>query len=140
MLVDFEDHSATLLLPKEKAYQQLATAPAQYFRVADPEDACPDWQRATNVQMNCTKVGNEEVGARKAIKYESKTTNAAGSVASVWVDPVLKFVIKWEDADGGAELRNIKEGPQSADLFTVPNGYEVLKPRKKPTHGAGVPK
>ena len=133
MLVDLEEHSATLLFPKEKAYQQLATAPAQYFRVTDPENACPDWQRVTNVQATCTKVGSEDVGTRKTVKYESKIA-AAGSSAFVWIDSALKFVIKWEDAEGGAELRNIKEGPQPTDLFSVPAGYGVLKPRKKSTH------
>jgi hypothetical protein len=56
---------------------------------------------------------------------------AHGSAGSVWIDPSLKFVIKWEDTDVGAELHNIKEGPQSADLFAVRAGYDVLKPQKK---------
>jgi hypothetical protein len=50
-------------------------------------------------------------GGRLAIKYEGKGVSAAsGSATFAWIDPALKFVVKWEEADGGAELRNIKEG------------------------------
>ena len=137
MLVDLEEHSATLLFPKEKAYQQLSTAPAQYFHVTDAEDACPDWQKVTNSQILCSKVGSEVVGGRTVIKYEAKGTSA-GASSFVWIDPTLKFVVKWTDAEGGAELRNIKEGPQPSSSFAVPPGYEVLKPRKKPAQGPGA--
>lgn len=133
MLVDFGSRTATVLFPRQKAYQKLGTGPEQYFRVTDAEQACPDWQKVVRRQMTCAKVGNEAVDGRKAVKYEGRGASASGSPIFVWIDPGLKFVIKWEDADGGAELRNIKEGPQPADLFAVPPSYDALKPRKKPT-------
>jgi hypothetical protein len=40
------------------------------------------------------------------------------------------FPIKWEGPNTGAELHNIKEGQQSADLFAIPQGYGALKPQK----------
>ena len=140
MLVDFANHTATILFPSQKAYQDLAAGPEQYFRVTDAEDACPDWQKAVGKPMTCSKVGNEVVDGRQAVKYEGKGASATGSSTFLWIDPALKFVTKWQDADGGAELHNIKEGPQPADLFAVPPRYDVLKPRKKPVGKAPRPK
>jgi hypothetical protein len=131
MLTDFGSHTTTLIFPGKKAYQPLASGPPQYFRVADADNACPDWQKAVGQEIACEKAGNELVAGRKTVKYRNKGAAASGSAASVWIDPSLKFVIKWEDADGGAELHNITEGPQAADLFVVPSDYEVLKPQKK---------
>jgi len=132
MLVDLANHTATLLLPGQKAYEELGAGPEQYFRVGDAEDACPDWQKAVPRKIACVKVGNETADGRKAVKYEDKGAASSASSTFVWVDPSLKFVIKWEDANGGAALHNIKEGPQAAELFNVPASYQVLQPRKKP--------
>ena len=71
------------------------------------------------------------VDGRKTVKYLNKSVAAGESAAAVWIDPSLNFVIKWDDADGGAELHNIKAGPQAADLFSLPPGYDVLRPQKK---------
>lgn len=51
MLVDLANHTATLLLPGQKAYEELGAGPEQYFRVGDVEDACPDWQKAVIVEV-----------------------------------------------------------------------------------------
>ena len=131
LLVDFGNHTATVFFPSQKAYQQLSELPGQYFPVTNAEDACPDWQKAVGRQVTCAKIGNEKVGGRQAIKYEGKGVSASGPSTLVWIDPVLKFVVKWQDAEGGAELHNVKEGPQSADLFVVPSSYDVLKPKKR---------
>ena len=56
-------------------------------------------------------------------------------MTAVWVDKALKFVIKWQAAGRGAELRNIKEGQQAADLFTVPSDYKIPPPRKAISKG-----
>jgi hypothetical protein len=131
MLIDFGSHATTAVFPAQKAFQQLASPPPQYFRVADADNACPDWQKAVVQEIACEKAGNDLVAGRKTVKYVNKNAAASGSAASVWIDPSLKFVIKWEDADRGAELHNIQEGSQAADLFVVPSGYQVLKPQKK---------
>ena len=132
MVVDLANHTATLLFPGQKAYQELEAGPEQYFRVGDAEDACPDWQKAVRRKIACVKVGNEGAEGRKAVKYEDKGVSPNGSSSFVWIDPSLKFVVKWEDANGGAALHNIKEGPQAAELFNLPASYQVLQPRNKP--------
>jgi hypothetical protein len=133
LLTDFGKRTTTAIYPAQKAYQDLAAGPPQYFRVTDAGHACPDWQKTVGREFACEKAGNERVAGRNAVKYRGNTAGAGGSAASVWIDPKLKFVIRWEDADGGAELRNIKEGAQAADLFAVPPGYGVLK-AQRPGH------
>ncbi len=111
--------SAKLYVSKDRAY----------FQVADAENACPDWQKAVGKEITCEKVGNDIVDGRKAVEYRSPTPNGAANY--VWVDTKLNYVIKWIADETDAELRNIAEGPQSADLFAIPQGYEPRKPPRK---------
>jgi hypothetical protein len=129
ILVVNGEHNAVALFPVKKEYQPLPTGPSEYFRVENAEDACPDWQKAADQKIVCEKVGHEVVDGRQAVKYRNKGASDAATDA-VWIDSALKFVIKWEGAGTGAELRNIKEGQQGADLFTVPSDFKVLKPQK----------
>jgi hypothetical protein len=129
LLVNGDEHSAIALFPAQKAYQQLASAPSEYFRVQDAENACPDWEKASSQKMLCEKVGPDAVNGRPAVKYQNKAAANDGTNA-VWIDAALKFVIKWEGASRGAELRKITEAPQAADLFTVPSAYDLLRPQK----------
>jgi len=129
LLVNGDEHSAIALFPAQKAYQQLTGAPSEYFRVEDAENACPDWAKASDQKIVCEKVGHEVVDGRPTVKYQNKGA-ANDATNTVWIDATLKFVTKWEGASTGAELRNITEAPQAADLFTVPSAYDVLRPQK----------
>ena len=131
LLVDEGENTTFALFPSQKKYQPLANAPAEYFRVNDPENACADWQRASVQKIVCEKAGHETVNGRQAVKYTNKTTLAEPEIVAVWIDSTLHFVIKWQSADAGAELQDIKEGPQTADLFVLPPSYDLLQPLKK---------
>lgn len=134
LLVNRGDHTAVAVFPARKAYQPLATGPSEYFPVGNAEDACPDWQKAADQKIVCEKVGHEVVGGREAVKYQNTGASEAAT-AAVWIDMSLKFVVKWEGAGTSAELRDIKEAQQAADLFDVPSGYETLKPQKGKSKG-----
>jgi hypothetical protein len=134
LLVNGGEHTTVALYPAQKAYQPLAAGPSEYFRVENAEDACPDWQKAADQKIVCEKVTHEVVDGRQTVKYQNKHASDA-STAAVWIDLALKFVVKWEGASTGAELRNIKEEQQAADLFAVPSAYEVLKPQKAKSKG-----
>ena len=75
------------------------------------------------------------VAGRKTIKY--KNPLADRSAEYFWIDSELRYVIKWDLGQSAAELHNIKEGPQSADLFEIPKSYDVAKPAKKPPAATG---
>jgi len=136
LIVSGEERATIALFPGKKEYQALPAGPSEYFRAKDAEDACPDWQKASDQKIACEKVGLETVDGRKAVKYQNKWA-MEDATGAVWIDPSLKFVIKWEGAHVGAELRNIKEAPQAADLFVVPSDYDVPKASKVKSKGFG---
>ncbi len=107
---------------------------SQYFRVESAKDACADWQKATDQKIACEKVGEEEVNGRHTVKYLNKNVAGARAVA-VWIDADLKFVVKWETATTGAELREIKEEKLSSEMFVVPDEYQPMKPQKGSSKG-----
>lgn len=69
----------------------------------------------------CTRVGNDTLNGRSAIKYEGVSNK--GEKGYIWVDTKLHCVVKTEDTSGGIELHNIEEGSQPASLFEIPAGY-----------------
>jgi hypothetical protein len=138
LLVDGDEHTTIALFPERKVYQYLTNRPSDYFRAVDADNACPDWQKASDKKIVCEKLGREDVGGRPAIKYQNKSVSADTSTTAVWIDPALKFVIKWESVDTAAELHNINEGQQPEALFVLPSGYDVLKPTKKSPKGSAA--
>jgi hypothetical protein len=58
------------------------------------------------------------------VKYES--TNSSGDVSHFWLDPKLRFPVKWEGKSSSGELRNIQEGAQPASLFEIPAGFTKM--------------
>jgi hypothetical protein len=133
LLVNGAEHSSVALYPDRKIYQQLAGS-SQYFRVENANDACADWQKSTDQKIACEKVGAEEVNGRHTIKYLNKKATGA-STAVVWIDADLKFVVKWETAATGAELREIKEEKLSSEMFVVPDEYKPMKAQKGSSKG-----
>jgi len=131
LLVDEAAHTIVALLPERKAYQPLASRPAEYFRIADAEDACPAWQRAVGTPIRCEKSGPELVAGRRTVKYTRAT--GSGSMDEIWVDPTLQFAVKWRIDGIEVALRDIREGTQPADRFVVPDGYGPIGPSKRPS-------
>ena len=120
MLVDLANHTGTILFPGRKPTGSWEAGRKQYFRVGDAEDACSDRQKTVRRKIACLKVKNEARDGRRAVKYEGRVAEASGSSTFVWIDPSLKSVMKWEEADGGAPLHNIKECPQAVELLKPP--------------------
>jgi hypothetical protein len=134
LLADRAEHTNFALFPTQKAYQPLSSAPSEYFRVGKADDACADWQKAVDHKISCEKVGPEAVAGRRTIKYLNKGASPAAT-AAVWIDVALRYSIKWEGAGASAELHNIKEAKQAAELFAVPADYAPLTPSKVKSHG-----
>jgi hypothetical protein len=134
LLADRTEHTAVALQPKKKAYQPLASGPSEYFRVDNVDDACPNWGSVADQKIVCEKVGPEVVNGRETVKYQNKGASESAPTV-VWVDKALKFVIKWQAAGAGADLRNIKEEQQAAGLFAVPSDYKMAAPQKAASKG-----
>jgi hypothetical protein len=130
-IMDLAAHTSLVLMPEQHMYMEM---PAQttdqrgmyyFFRSGDVENACTEWLKMPhNTGGTCRKVGSETVNGRNTIKYEG--TNTSGEASAVWLDPKLRFPVKWQGKNSGGELRNIREGSQPASLFEVPSGYSKM--------------
>jgi hypothetical protein len=110
-------------MPAQAQSQRMAYASA-LFQTGDVENACGDWQKLRNQGGTCHKVGNETVNGRSTVKYEA--TNTSGEAGHFWLDPKLRFPVKWDSKNSGGELRNIQEGSQPASLFEIPAGFTKM--------------
>ena len=130
-IMNLSNQTMTILMPQQHMYMEMpADAQEQrnmfsLFKTSDVENACGDWLRlATNKGGSCHKLGSESVNGRSTVKYEG--TNAKGEASQVWLDPKLRFPVKWQGVSGSGELRNIQEGTQPASLFAIPAGYTKM--------------
>jgi hypothetical protein len=131
VIVNYATQTSMILMPQQHMYMEVsAQTQAQrqgytFFKTGDVENACGDWQKMTHNQgASCRKVGSATVNGRNTVKYE--TTNAGGEVNYFWLDPKLRFPVKWQGKSNSGELRNIQEGAQSASLFEVPAGFTKM--------------
>jgi hypothetical protein len=130
VIMNFEAQKTTVLMAQQHMYMEVPAQAANqrlgyantFFRTGDVESACSEWQKTTHVQGGtCHKMGNETVNGRSTVKYEGSNSN--GEISHFWIDPKLRFPVKWESKNGGWELRNIQEGSQPSGLFEIPAGY-----------------
>jgi hypothetical protein len=132
LIINFATQTTDVLVPERKMYVEstLGHGPGaqrsfNFFRATDAENACDEWQKmATKPGGACHKVGSEVVNGRSTVKYQG--TSAEGDVTYVWIDPKLRFPVKWQGKNSGGELRNIQEGAQPTSLFVVPSDYQKL--------------
>ena len=141
MIVNLAARTSMVLIPQQKQYieskqPQIPGQGVTFFQAKDVENACGEWQKMAQseegekpekgekkeeIEKNkCQKAGHETVNGRDTVKYEDTASKEAGSI---WIDAKLHFPVKWKNAVGAGELRNIKEEPQAAELFAIPEGY-----------------
>ena len=107
----------------------------------DQQRAIPLKHQMPNGQtMELKLLGTETFEGRQVEKWEmtSAVPNQPPTVTFQWYDPELKMAVR-DELPGGyvSELKDIRVGPQSDNLFAVPEGYTALK---APPGGAQPPK
>ena len=134
VIVNFGTQTSIVLMAQQHMYMEM---PAQsqsrsmsytsaFFRTGDVENACGDWQKMEHAHGgSCHKIGNDTVNGRTTIEYEG--TNANGDVNHFWLDPKLRFPVKWQGKNNSGELRNIQEGSQPQSLFEPPAGFTKME-------------
>ena len=130
-IMNLATQTSTVLMEQQHMYMEMpAKTTSQrsgynFFRTGDVENACADWMaQSWNKGGTCHKVGNETVNGRNTVKYDG--TNSNGEAGTIWIDPKLRFPVKWVGKNGTGELRSIQEGSQPSSLFEVPAGYNKL--------------
>jgi outer membrane lipoprotein-sorting protein len=141
---DADQGVAWILNPERKEYVEMkgpapgGSATAGGGRPPMPDETGhPCQQQASG--LKCTKVATETVNGRAADKWEVVATQGQETFRSVmWVDQRLRLPVKAEFPGGiQSELRDVKEGPQPADLFTVPADYKKVELPQRPPQGQG---
>jgi hypothetical protein len=131
-IINLATQTMDVLIPERQMYMEMAQGQGpgaqhmfSFFRIEDVDNACGQWVKmARKPGGTCHKIGNETVNGRNAVKYEG--TNTDGETSQVWIDPKLKFPIKWPSKSDMGELRNIQEGSQPDSIFSIPSGYQKM--------------
>jgi outer membrane lipoprotein-sorting protein len=130
-IMNLATQTSTVLMPQQHMYMEMPTQSGgqrvayNFFRTGDVENACSDWQKlGSNKGGSCRKIGSDTVNGRSTVKYEG--TNASGESSTFWLDPKLRFPVKWQGKNTSGELRNIQEGSQPTSLFEPPAGYTKM--------------
>jgi hypothetical protein len=109
------------------------------MRPSDLRDPCKGWNAAATTDRSepphfaCQSLGADTVNGRPADKWQL-TYKRTGKIGYAWVDPHLHYLVKMQDpaAQTTMQVRDVKEGPQSASLFTIPTGYTKMDPPAPP--------
>jgi hypothetical protein len=129
MIMDLLAQTATILTPEQHTYftgstERFGPGTLQIYALLRPDDvenACDEWLKIRLMRTEtCRKVGREVVNGRRAVNYEGK---CSGEICNVWIDRDLRVPVKSERKESSSELRDIREGPQPAELFEIPAGY-----------------
>jgi hypothetical protein len=133
VLTDFVQQTTLVVVPAQHMYMDMGASKVgfanpmvwQLFRPDNVEDACRGWLKIAaehRTQMTCKKIGAETVNGRSTTKYQ-----IGGSQSGfLWVDQQLRILIKMEAEGTHLELQNVREGPQSPNLFEIPAGYRTM--------------
>lgn len=128
VIINLSTQTSTVIMDQQHMYMELPAQmaaqrnPYHFFRTGDIDSVCSDWlAQSWNKGGSCHKVGDDTVNGRSTVKFEG--TNSSGESGTMWLDPKLRFPVKWQGKNNSWELRNIQEGSQPSSLFEVPAGY-----------------
>jgi len=124
MIVDGPAKTMYMLMTDQHMYMEFPTDQNSPMTQRMPKfsdmlkgsDPCAGREGAT-----CKKAGTESISGRTCDKWE--VTEKSGKTETIWMDQKLHFPIKVISGDITTLYSNIKEGPQDASLFKIPDGY-----------------
>ncbi len=133
-IIDVATRVSLMMIPDNKTYVKSINAHAAIplFQITNPEEACAAWEKSTERAGTCTKVGDDTINGRSAVKYKGTSDN--GETGYVWIDRKLKSVIKWE---GETPQRNCRTSRRDRRKPRCSRCRRVMKcsiwrPRNKP--------
>jgi len=122
-----------ILMHAEKTYMESTYDQTDSFWFASGKP-CEGYLEAED--LGGTKLNGRRVSKWRCSEPEDpEDTMEAQRVITVWLDSKLNIPVRLEEGNGEGywELRNIREGRPSGDLFKVPDGYKKLAVGAVPT-------
>jgi hypothetical protein len=109
------------------------------FVQVDPDNPCRQWEAMAKVagvvdqgaknqdNWRCERVGEETIDGNDTITY--RAVLAPNQELFGWIDPARKFPLRIKTEDGAViTARNIRDEPQSAQMFEIPSGFRRFDP------------
>jgi outer membrane lipoprotein-sorting protein len=137
---------AWMLNPERKEYVEFkapapgasgaGSPPARMPLPDEPTHPCQQKDAA----LKCTRLGSETLEGRQTDQWEFVATQGEESYRTVmWIDQRLRIPVRMEGPGGAAsELRDIREGPQPPELFSIPADYKRIEmPQRAPQNPMG---
>lgn len=140
-IVNRKERLAWMINPAKKEYVEMRE-PAPSGQSSSSRAPLPDEPGSPCLDkredFQCRKLAEETVNGRRVQKWQFVTTQQGKTLQSlVWIDTALRMPVRQEFPGGMvSELRDIKEGPQPAGLFTLPDGYTKID-MPAPSQGYG---
>jgi hypothetical protein len=109
------------------------------FVQVDPDNPCRQWEAMAKVagvmdqglknqgNWRCERVGEETIDGTSTIAYHA--ISSPNQELFGWIDPGRKFPLRIKMEDGAViAARNIRDEPQSAQMFEIPSGFRKFDP------------
>ena len=109
------------------------------FVQVDPDNPCRQWEAMAKVagvvdqgaksqdNWRCERVREETIDGNATITY--RAILAPNQELFGWIDPARKFPLRIKTEDGAViAAQNIRDEPQSAQMFEIPSGYRKFDP------------
>lgn len=119
-IYDLSSKVSWLVYPKERKYVEASLADAR-LGTDDMLSGLAVGTPCAAVNFKGTQLGMDKLQGRDVQKWSC--ANPAGEKFKVWFDNRLKVSIRVEAGEDTFELKNIKEGVLSKDLFRPPAGF-----------------
>ncbi len=119
IMLDDERRTMITLMPEQKKAmkQSLAAAEEMANKMSSEEEA------AAAPEGKIESLGKETIDGKEADKY--RVTYEEGS-GLMWIDAKTHLPLRMESEGTRVDFKNYQFGPQPAELFEVPKGYEVM--------------
>jgi hypothetical protein len=136
-LIDAGAPSAYFVRPATRTFMDARQSSrlTQWFVPVDPDNPCRHWQAMAKLagmadtgDWHCERMGEENIGDQRAIGW--RAIMSRGHEIAGWIDAARQFPLRIKTEDGAIMMaENIRDEPQSAQLFEIAAGYRKFDPR-----------
>lgn len=136
-LIDAGAPSAYFVRPATRTFMDARQSSplTRWFVPVDPDNPCAQWQAMAKLagmpdtgDWHCERTIEENIGDQRAIGW--RAIMSRGREIAGWIDVARKFPLRIKTEDGAIiTAENIRDEPQSAQLFEIAAGFHKFDPR-----------
>jgi uncharacterized protein DUF4412 len=123
IMLDDPQRTMYMLMPKEKQGMKQSLAAAEKMASQHAKGGEERPQPAAEPSTKIEKLGQEKIDGRTADKYRISYEQGSGLM---WIDAERQLPLRMEAEGSTVEFKDYDFGPQPAELFQPPKGYEIM--------------